>query len=115
VKKYRGTIDEQVIEAWAAKTARFNRSYGRAQVILFIALLGVVVFLLYAPSSLLTALAFFLGFALVVLKLHAKANLLCPNCNRPPDGHFARGTAGDSDMCVHCYYWLRRPWPKSES
>ena len=115
MKKYRGTIDEQVIEAWAAKTARFNRSYGRAQVILFIALLGAGICLLYAPSSLLAALVFFLGFALVVLQLHAKASLLCPNCNKSPDGYFASGIAEDSDVCVHCYYWLRRPWPERES
>ena len=114
MKKYRGTIDEQVIEAWADKTTSFNRSYGRVQVILVIALLAVVVRLFYAPSSLLTVLAFFFGFAIVALQLHAKSILLCPNCNKPPDGHFARGTSEDADMCVHCYYWLRRPWPKSE-
>ena len=114
MKKYRATIDERVIEAWAAKTASFNRSVGRVQVILIIALLAVVAGLLYAPSSVLAVLAFLFGFALVALQLHAGSVLLCPNCNMPPDGHFTRGTSEDADMCVHCYYWLRRPWPKSE-
>ena len=114
MKKYRATIDQHVIEAWATKTARFNRSYGRAQVILFIALLAVAASLFYAPSAFLTILVFLFGFALVALQLHTKSILLCPNCNKPPDGYFAHGTAEDADMCVHCYYWLRQPWSENK-
>lgn len=115
MKQNRATIDERVLQAWTERTARFSKFYGPVQVALVVSTVLLVSWLIYAPSNVLVVLVFVSVIALVVLQVRMRLLLLCPHCNKPPSGHFARGTHEDADMCVHCYYWLRHPIRSTDS
>ena len=110
MKNYRATHDQRIIDAWAAQIAQRKHGIGKTQLLLLIALVLLGTLMYFAPSSVLVWLFFGVGAALVITQIMDRRTLLCPNCQRSPISEMQRGTAEDSDFCVHCYYWLKSPY-----
>jgi len=101
------TYDQQVIDAWAVQLGRRKRGIGKTQLVLFLALIPVGIWMFLMPSLVLILLFFCVILALVFAQLIDRFTLLCPHCHQSPA---ERGASDRTDFCMHCYYWLKSPY-----
>ena len=107
----RAVYNKDVIAQWDALVRDHNRTYGRYAIASgIIAVLGVVAGLLFSQAFL---VAFFLGFAGVILLAHAgTSRFKCPNCGTRPGS--LRNSPLTAEICPHCHFWLKSPYASDQ-
>jgi hypothetical protein len=100
-----------VISQWSALVRAHNRTYGRYAIASgIVAALGLIAGLVFSHVFL---VAFFLGFAGVILLAHAgTSHFKCPNCGFRPGS--PRNSPLAAEICSHCHYWLKSPYASDQ-